>query len=90
LRDFAATTDFTKTVTLLPASAHSRGQHMQGRPRLQAVNHRDVAAQFRSLAAIEPLPSLRDRLQRIAERHDELAAGFDADEPHDEPGAPLR
>jgi len=52
---------------------------MQGRPQLQAVNHRDVAAQFRSLAAIEPSPSLRDRLQRIAERHDELASGFDAD-----------
>jgi len=38
---------------------------MQGRPRLQAVNHRDVAAQFRSLAAIEPLPSLRDRLRGL-------------------------
>ena len=40
-----------------------------------ADHHREVAAQFRSLAAIEPSDSLRQHLQRIAERHDELAAG---------------
>ena len=63
-----------------------RGKHMEGRPRLQAANHRDVAAQFLSLAAIEPSPSLRERLERIAERHEELAAGSEADEPDDEHG----
>jgi len=31
-----------------------------------ADHHRDVAAQFRSLAAIEPSDSLRQYLQRIA------------------------
>ena len=57
---------------------------MEGRPRLQASHHRDVVAQFRSLAAIERSPSLRERLERVAEWHDELAAGFETGEPHDE------
>ena len=42
-----------------------------------ADHHRDVAAQFRSLAAIEPSDSLREHLQRITQRHDELAADFE-------------
>jgi len=42
-----------------------------------ADHHRDVAAQFRSLAAIEPSDSLREHLQRIAQRHDNLAADFE-------------
>ena len=37
----------------------------------------DIAAQFRSLAALEPSDSLRQQLQRSAQRHDELAAGFE-------------
>src|SRR5438105_13935682 len=46
-----------------------------------ADHHRDVAAQFRSLAAIKPSDSLRQYLQRIAQRHDELAAGFEHRDP---------
>ena len=54
-----------------------RGANMAAR----ADHHRDVAAQFRSLAAIEPSDSLRQYLQRIAQRHDELAAGFEHRDP---------
>jgi len=54
-----------------------RGANMAAR----ADDHRDVAAQFRSLAAIEPSDSLRQYLQRIAQRHDELAAGFEHRDP---------
>lgn len=45
--------------------------------RLQATDHREVAAQFRALAEIEPSDSLRWHLQRLAERHDGLAAGLE-------------
>jgi hypothetical protein len=51
---------------------------MVDEPRLQAAHHRDVAAQFRALADIEPSDSLRERLHRLAERHDGLAAGSEA------------
>jgi len=44
---------------------------------LQAADHRDAAAEFRALADIEPSDSLRQRLQRLAERHDGLAAGLE-------------
>ena len=44
---------------------------------LQAADHREVAAEFRALADIEPSDSLRHRLQRLAERHDGLAAGLE-------------
>jgi hypothetical protein len=44
---------------------------------LQAADHREVAAEFRALADIEPSDSLRQRLQRLAERHDGLAAGLE-------------
>jgi len=43
---------------------------------LQAAEHREVAAEFRALADIEA-DSLRQRLQRLAERHDGLAAGLE-------------
>ena len=44
---------------------------------LGSAHHRDVAAQFRALADIEPSDSLRDRLYRIAERYDGLAADLE-------------
>ena len=44
----------------------------------QAEHHRDIAAQFRTLADIEPSGSLRQRLQRLAKRHDGLAADLEA------------
>ena len=59
------------------ACIFSGGANMAAR----ADHHRDVAAQFRSLAAIEPSDSLRQYLQRIAQRHDELAAGFEHRDP---------
>jgi len=48
--------------------------------RLQAAHHREVAAEFRALAHIEPSDSLRQHLQRLAERHDGLAAGLELDD----------
>jgi hypothetical protein len=48
---------------------------MADEPRLQAAHHRDVAAQFRALADIEPSDSLRERLHRIAERHGDWPRG---------------
>jgi hypothetical protein len=59
------------------------GHTMASGPRLQAAHHRDVAAQFRALADIEPSDSLRDRLNRIAARYDELASNLEA-KPADE------
>ena len=47
-------------------------------PRAQAEHHRDIAAQFRALADIEPSDSLRQRLQRLAERNDGLTADLEA------------
>ena len=44
---------------------------------LRAADHREVAAEFRALADIEPSDRLRLRLQRLAERHDGLAAGLE-------------
>jgi hypothetical protein len=57
---------------------------MASEPRLQAAHHRDMAAQFRALAHIEPSDSLRQRLQRLAERHDGLAADLRANQADDQ------
>ena len=51
----------------------------RGHP-LQAADHRQAAAEFRALADIEPSDSLRQRLQRLAERHDGLATGLEAED----------
>jgi hypothetical protein len=40
-------------------------------------HYRDMAAQFRVLAELEPLPSLRRHLRRLAEQHDEEAADLE-------------
>src|SRR5207249_459116 len=45
-------------------------QHRARPPR----DHRDAAARFRLLADIEPWPNLRHHFQRLAARHEELAA----------------
>ena len=45
----------------------------------QAQQCRELAAHFRSLADIEPLSGVRRQLQRLAARHDQLAA--DLEEP---------
>jgi|GraSoiStandDraft_42_1057292.scaffolds.fasta_scaffold05677_4 hypothetical protein len=42
--------------------------------RLRAEHYRDKAAQFRELAEIEHLPSLRRHLRRLAAQHDKAAA----------------
>jgi hypothetical protein len=48
----------------------------------QAMYHRNLAAEFRALAGIEPSDSLRQRLQRLAERHDGLAADLESNQAH--------
>jgi hypothetical protein len=50
---------------------------MQHGARWQAEHYRDMAAHLRSLAETEPLVSLRRHLQRLAEQHDEVAAGLE-------------
>jgi hypothetical protein len=37
-------------------------------------HYRDMAEHFRVLAELEPLPSLRRHLKRLAEQHDQMAA----------------
>jgi hypothetical protein len=54
---------------------------MQSGARLQAQHYRELAERFRLLAEIEPLASLRRHLRRLAEQHDELAAGLEAPNP---------
>jgi hypothetical protein len=46
--------------------------------RQKARSCREVAAHFRSLADIEPAESLRRQLQRLAARHDQLAADLES------------
>ena len=40
-------------------------------------HYRDMAAHFRVLAELEPLPSLRRHLRRLAEQHEEMAADLE-------------
>jgi hypothetical protein len=63
-----------------------QGAEMASEPRIKAARHRDTAAQFRALADIEPSDSLRQRLQRLAERHDGLAADLGPNQAHDQTG----
>jgi hypothetical protein len=49
----------------------------------KAQSCREVAAHFRSLADVEPAESLRRQLERLAARHDQLAADL-------EPGNPIK
>jgi len=54
--------------------------------RLRAEHYRNKAAQFRELAEIEHLPSLRRHLRRLAAQHDKAAADTNtppASEPDD-------
>lgn len=37
-------------------------------------HYRDMAEHFRVLAELEPLPSLRRHLKRLAAQHDQMAA----------------
>jgi len=46
---------------------------MQHGARLRAEHYRDMAAQLRSLAEIEPLANVRRYLHRLAAQHDEAA-----------------
>jgi hypothetical protein len=50
---------------------------MEHAARLRLEYHRDRAAHFRSLAEIEPVPSLRRHLHRLAAQHEELAASLE-------------
>jgi hypothetical protein len=52
-------------------------KNMQDGARLRAQHRREVAAHFRSLADVEPAASLRRQLQRLAARHDQLAADLE-------------
>jgi hypothetical protein len=54
---------------------------MQREARLRAQHYRELAERFRLLAEIEPLASLRRHLWRLAQQHDELAAGLEAPSP---------
>ena len=49
-------------------------QHLPHGARLRAEHYRDKAAQFRELAEVEHLPSLRRHLRRLAAQHDKAAA----------------
>ena len=62
-------------------------KNMQDGARLRAQHCREVAAHFRSLADVEPAESLRRQLQRLAARHDQLAADFERPQ-SDEEGTP--
>jgi hypothetical protein len=47
-----------------------------------AEHYRELAAHFRSLADVEPLPGLRRYLRQLAAHHDQVAADLDeAEEP---------
>ena len=60
---------------------------MQDGARPRAQYQRDMAAEFRLLAEVEPVASLRRQLERLASRHDQLAA--DLERPlSDDDGAP--
>jgi hypothetical protein len=50
------------------------GDHMQ---RGDAKHYRELAAHFRSLADVEPLPGLRRHLRQLAAQHDQVAADLD-------------
>ena len=54
--------------------AEMEDQHLPHGARLRAEHYRDKAAQFRELAEIEHLPSLRRHLRRLAAQHDKAAA----------------
>jgi len=41
---------------------------------LNVDHYREMAEHFRVLAELEPLPSLRRHLRRLAEQHDEMAS----------------
>ena len=63
-----------------PPEMVKRWEH-QRRPRafdghIRSQSCREVAAHFRSLADVEPAESLRQQLERLAARHDQLAADF--------------
>ena len=40
-------------------------------------HYREMAEHFRVLAALEPLPSLRRHLRRLAQQHDEIATDLE-------------
>jgi hypothetical protein len=42
-----------------------------------AEHYRGLAAHFRSLADVEPLPGLRRHLRQLATQHDQAAADLD-------------
>ena len=42
-----------------------------------AEHYRGLAAHFRSLADVEPLPGLRRHLRQLAAQHDEVAADLE-------------
>ena len=72
----------------LTCSPSYRGQKiMQDGARLRAQRQRDIAAEFRVLAELEPVASLRRHLERLAARHDELAADLERSLSDDD-GAP--
>ena len=43
----------------------------------EAEHYRGLAAHFRSLADVEPLPGLRRHLRQLAAQHDEVAVDLE-------------
>ena len=62
-----------------------RGQKiMQDGARPRAQHQRDMAAEFRVLAELEPVASLRRQLERLAARHDQLAVDLERPQSDDD------
>ena len=51
--------------------------HIEHSARVQAAHYRETAAQFRAMADIEPLASVRRHLRWLAAQYDEMAAELD-------------
>jgi hypothetical protein len=64
---------------------------MQDGARLRAQQHRGMAAEFRLLAEVEPVASLRRHLQKLAAQRDDAATDLETPQPneHRDPGTAL-
>ena len=64
---------------------------MQDGARLRAQQHREMAAEYRLLAEVEPVASLRRHLQKLAAQRDEAATDLETPQANEygEPGTAL-
>ena len=53
-------------------------EYLSAASQLRAAYYRDKAAQFREIAAAEPIGRLRDRLLHLARQYDEVAGIVEA------------